>query len=69
MAVATVTLLAQLAVQLAGHRTVGVQTASTGSLDRWEKEVSRPWVSWLACQLEEISSTHYIDVFDIMSKL
>ena len=51
MTAASVCLLAQLAVQLAGLHleSIGVYTAGTGAMDRLEKEVFRPGASWLAC--------------------
>ena len=47
--VATISLLAQLAMQLAGEM---VFTALKQELfDLWEKEIFRPGASWLTCQL------------------
>lgn len=61
MTVATVSPLAQLALQM-----VLVFVLTPLSQELWEKEVFRPDASWLACYLQQRSSTQYVDVFDLL---
>lgn len=60
MAAATLSLLAQLAVQL-----VGVLVLITLAHDLWTGFQAR--YCWLTCYLVDISATQYINVFNIKS--